>query len=74
MFADFITAHGPRAMATAFGAPIQTVHSWKAKGNIPPWRRPAVIAASQRMGQALDPELLTYLASSERTGSEVRAA
>jgi hypothetical protein len=54
---------GATAIARQTGDPVQTVHSWKTKGNIPHWRRPAIIAAAQKMGKQLEPELLAYLAA-----------
>jgi len=55
------------AIARETGDPVQTVHSWKAKGNIPHWRRQAVIDAAKRLDKQLSPEALVYLASAERS-------
>lgn len=38
---------GQTKTARACGVPISTVDSWKRKGRIPPWRRPAIIAAAR---------------------------
>jgi hypothetical protein len=61
----FETLDGATAISRETGDPIQTVHSWKAVGNIPRWRRPALIALASRMERALDPDALAYLASRE---------
>lgn len=53
-------------IATATDLPVQTVHSWKAGGNIPNWRRPAVAEAARRLNKSLTPEMAAYLASTER--------
>lgn len=53
------------------GDPIQTVHSWKANGNIPHWRRQAIVEAAKRAGRQLDADMLAYLASSERAPKKV---
>lgn len=53
------------AIAAEMRRPYQTVHSWKRVGRIPPWNRPAVLAAVQRLGYELTPETITYLASVE---------
>lgn len=65
---------GVTAIARETGNPVQTVHSWKAEGNIPHWRRAAVIEAAKRLDKALPPDLLAYLVSSERIPPESRAA
>lgn len=54
------------AIARETGDPVQTVHSWKAKGNIPHWRRQAVMEAAKRLDKSLPAELLEYLASNDR--------
>lgn len=53
------------AIAAEMRCPFQTVHSWKRNGRIPPWRRPAVLVAVQRLGYELTPETIAYLASVE---------
>jgi hypothetical protein len=65
---------GPTAIANETGIPLQTVHSWKPKGNIPHWRRQAVIDAAIRMGKTLSPDAAAYLTSSERAPSKSQAA
>jgi hypothetical protein len=62
------------AIARETGDPVQTVHSWKAKGNIPHWRRAAVIEAAKRMEKTLAPELLAYLGSKEAPPQQQSAA
>lgn len=62
------------AIAQAAGLPVQTVHSWKAKGNIPTWRRSVVSDAARRLEKALTPDMAAYLASSERVEPKARAA
>lgn len=62
------------AIARETGDPVQTVHSWKAKGNIPHWRRAAVIEAAKRMEKPLPPDLLAYLGSKEAPPSPESAA
>lgn len=62
----FDTLGEATVMATALGEPIQTVHSWKAKGSIPPWRRPDVLRVKPVEGKTLSPLALAYLTSRER--------
>lgn len=62
----FETLDGPTTIARTMGEPIQTVHSWKAKQSIPPWRRPQVLDAARRLEKELPPEAVAYLASQER--------
>lgn len=50
------------AIAAEMRCPFQTVYSWKKKGSIPPWRRPAVLDAIRRLEIDVPPELLAYLA------------
>lgn len=57
---------GPTKIARATGDPVQTVHSWKVKQSIPPWRRPQVLDAARRLEIDLPTEAIAYLASSER--------
>lgn len=54
------------AMSTALGEPVQTVHSWKANGNIPRWWRPHLLRLKPVEGKALSQDALAYLASRER--------
>jgi hypothetical protein len=70
----FVTLGGPTAIARETGDPVQTVHSWKVKGNIPHWRRAAVIEAAKRLDKTLPPDLLAYLVSTESAAPESRAA
>lgn len=62
----FDTLGEATAIAGETGDPVQTVHSWKAKGNIPHWRRQAVIDAAKRLDRTLDADALAYLASTDR--------
>lgn len=62
----FETLGEATAMSLALGDPVQTVHSWKAKGSIPPWRRSDVLRLKPVEGKSLSPEALSYLASRER--------
>lgn len=64
---------GATALANGLGLRVQTVHSWLGtkddRAEIPPWRRPAVLALAQRNAEVfgkLSPEAITYLASTER--------
>jgi hypothetical protein len=57
---------GATVIAGETGDPVQTVHSWKKNGNIPHWRRAAVIEAARKLGKTFDPELSAYLVSTER--------
>lgn len=54
------------AISRALGDPVQTVHSWKAKGSIPPWRRTDVLRVKPVEGKSLSSEALAYLTSRER--------
>lgn len=65
---------GATAIARETGNPVQTVHSWKVEGNIPHWRRAAVIEAAKRLDKTLPPDLLAYLVSTESATPESRAA
>ncbi|MFS0737537.1 hypothetical protein ABC347_10850 [Sphingomonas sp. 1P06PA] len=51
----------PTHVAADLGFPVQTVHSWKKKGNIPGWRRPAVLDLARRRNLALSAEAWAYL-------------
>lgn len=62
------------AIAIATGIPVQTVNSWKMKGNIPHWRRQNVIDAAQRLDKILSPDLAAYLASAETAPAKNAAA
>ena len=61
----FDTLDGATAISRETGDPIQTVHSWKAVGNILRWCRFVLIVLVSRMERALDAEALAYLASRE---------
>jgi len=50
------------AIAREMRAPVKTVWCWKKKGEIPPWRRPAVLAAVQRLELDVSAEAIAYLA------------
>lgn len=52
-------------LAGEIGAPVQTVFDWKS-GDIPPWRRPAVLDAINRLGKKVSASTLAYLASTKR--------
>lgn len=65
---------GATVIATQTGDPVQTVHDWLAYGNIPHWRRPAVVDAARRLDKQLDPDMLAYLASRERSPRKQRGA
>jgi len=64
---------GATAIARGTGYPVQTVHDWLkkkgAKPEIPPWRRPAVLAYARRekLFDALSDDAKAYLTSEERT-------
>ena len=62
----FKALEGPTNIARATGDPVQTVHSWKAKQSIPPWRRPQLLDAARRLEKELSPEAIAYLASADR--------
>lgn len=49
------------ALAAEMRCPFQTVYSWKRKGDIPPWRRPAVLDAIRRLEIDVSPATLVYL-------------
>lgn len=57
----FTALDGPSAIARETGYPVQTVHSWKRGGNIPPWRRPAILELARRKARPLAPEVIAYL-------------
>lgn len=54
-------------IANATGDPVQTVHSWKSKGNIPHWRRSKLIELAKQGNIPLPSDCLEYLASAERS-------
>lgn len=56
---------GSTAIASDTGFPVQTVHSWKAKGAIPRWRRQPLLEMARRRGKQLPPEALAYLVEAE---------
>lgn len=49
-------------IAREMRTPIGTVWCWKKKGEIPPWRRPAVLDAIRRLDIDVEPEVVAYLA------------
>lgn len=63
---------GATAISRGTGYPVQTVHDWLkkkgAKPEIPPWRRPTVLAYARREGlfDALSDEAKAYLTSDAR--------
>ena len=59
------TFGGPTDLATATAFPVQTVDSWNANGNIPHWRRAAIIDAAKREGKNIPPDALVYLTSKD---------
>ena len=61
----FETLGGVKAVAMETGDPYQTVHSWKAKGAIPRWRRPPLLEMARRRGKMFPPSALAYLAEAE---------
>jgi len=65
---------GATAIARATGDPVQTVHSWKTKDSIPPWRRPSVLSVPTKPGKLLSAEAVAYLKSSEREPQMARVA
>jgi hypothetical protein len=74
VLAIFDAFDGPTNLARGTGFRLQTVCDWRRKGNpeIPPWRRPAVLAAAKSMSIALPDEAVRYLKSDDRrkAGSE----
>ena len=63
-----------KAIADETGDPIQTVHSWKATGRIPRWRRPSVLDVARRKNAKLSAEAILYLNSTEKNPVEAEAA
>ncbi|MYL97225.1 hypothetical protein GR702_05495 [Novosphingobium sp. FGD1] len=51
------------AIAREIRAPVGTVWAWKKNGAIPPWRRPSVLAAVNRLGIDVPAETIAYLAT-----------
>lgn len=66
----FDVLEGSTAIARGTGLPIQTVNDWLKKGKpeIPPWRRPAVLAFAKKSGKLADlsADARGYLVSQER--------
>lgn len=62
----FETLGEATAIAGALNEPVQTVHSWKANGSVPPWRRADLLRVKPVDGKELSPAALAYLASRER--------
>lgn len=58
-------------IAGVTGDPVQTVHSWKSSGSIPPWRRESVLSVPLADGKELDPRAIAYLKSKRRGAPEV---
>ncbi len=54
------------AIAAHTGDPVQTVHSWKSNGSIPPWRRQSVLGVPIAEGKTLSSEAVAYLKSRDR--------
>jgi hypothetical protein len=48
---------GPTKLHRETGIPVQTIWDWTRKGNIPHWRRPAVIEAAKKLPEPLPAEL-----------------
>jgi hypothetical protein len=67
--AIFEALGGATAIARTTGDPVQTVHSWKASGRIPVWRRAAVRKVRPVPGRELPQDALAYLKSNERDPS-----
>ena len=55
----FSALGGPTAIAREIDVPVQTVHSWKANGSIPRWRRPALLEMAN--GKEMSAEAIAYL-------------
>lgn len=60
---------GPTAISDKTGIPVQTVHSWKANGNIPRWRRAGIIDLARRNGKKLPDDALAYLTSDDKAAA-----
>lgn len=69
---------GATAIANETAAPVQTVHSWKVKESIPPWRRSELLRIKPVEGKMLSPDAIAYLHSGDRkpvsAEQEARAA
>lgn len=68
---------GQVAMSKATGVPQQTIDTWakRAPPEIPPWRRPAIIAAAAHSkAVVLTDEHVAYLRSTERTPKDPKPA
>lgn len=62
---DAFAGHRERAeFARDLGVPPQTVQDWIGKGNIPHWRRQAIIDLARKRAIQLDPEISAFLTSS----------
>jgi hypothetical protein len=64
---------GATAIANETGIPMKTVWSWKANGEIPPWRRPAVAEAARRKKLEMPDDAWLYLASADRAAQQAAA-
>lgn len=67
---DIITAFGGQTgTAEATGIAQQTISEWVTREppEIPPWRRPAIIAAAQARAIELSEDAVAYLQSTDRT-------
>jgi hypothetical protein len=62
----FAVLGGATAIANETGAPVQTVHSWKVKESIPPWRRSELLRIKPVEGKMLSPDAIAYLHSGDR--------
>jgi DNA-binding transcriptional regulator YdaS (Cro superfamily) len=67
---------GPSKLAQLTGLSLQTVSDWRAKGRpeIPPWRRPLVLAAAESLEKPLPESAIAYLQSDERPARASKAA
>ena len=69
-----------KVIAAETGVPIQTACDWRQNGNIPHWRRGAVLDAAKRKGIALDADSTAFLISDmsaedwEASKAEAKAA
>lgn len=59
----FDALEGVKSISDDLRAPYQTVYSWKAKGFIPVWRRPAILEMARRKCAPLPLEAITYLSA-----------
>lgn len=65
---------GPTAIHRETGIPVQTIWDWKRNGNIPHWRRPAVIEVAKKLSDPLPADMLAYLASTVSSRPQSAAA